>query len=745
MSELITWLHISDLHCGQEDNDWMSRIVNEFCDELPSIIQSKELSYPDFILVTGDLAYSGVESEYKIFDSTILKIKKCLSGWNPTIISVPGNHDLNRRLKSENGLNIDSFKDYVSYRCSQSCACFQNCNINCKMQLVCNQLQRQYGIACSEYPGDYYWQFNLPGKFPFAILGLNSEFKESSVSDSDNIYKRLEMIVNAGEANNLNPKSVDRKVLLIHHPPSQFEKKEEIFKDINTLFGNIDICLHGHLHQSRSTIKVSICGNTEYQYQAASLCGLKKFGNNIVERSFGFGIGSISKHGEIRVWPFVREKVEGKYQFVWDRKLGEEHHYVQAGARAPGVLVRKATRPAFNFSQLMCESNKIMFTGLFYESPLIEDKNVQLTGCLNAVYQYAQQAANIEITFILPARNNLCGYVGLLKTEQVNIERHWDILLRDIRHFLNTHPGIIGNILEYGDIFPIEAIVFDDEYLVYRILGLPSGNIMQSDWNDESFGQLINAIHSMKDNSSPIMEFNIYGRYIDNVFHYDGIVPQPIWCSFLAEVDKMFPVSICLIIHNNKIVLQTRSNRNSGSDLGRVSLVASKLIEADFFCSLESDDGVEQFWNNAQDAWKNTNILKLDQKTFENISRQFSQLLGWPNGKISNEVLSLAYIKAIKRGLHKELSIDADDDRIQVVPPGYAKIIKKEKNASILISLFWIRITDDEFNQCTMNDSDIREYDVLWLNKNGRLLNSFISISIQQIQWICSNHARIDK
>jgi calcineurin-like phosphoesterase family protein len=368
MQELINWLQLSDFHCGQNDNDWMQRIRSEFCSQFTKIINDRGLPYPDLIFITGDLAYSGKSNEYDIFDKTMKDIKACLPGWNPTILSVPGNHDSDRDKLVLNKSNIDSFTNYLSNWCKRNCVCFKDCKERLNNICVANCRKRQFNIACSSYPGDYYWQFNLPGQFPFAIVGLNSELTENIGTSPNITFKRLEMLQKATHEKGLHPKNLDRKFLLMHHPPSNFRHQQQIFKDIDTLFGNIDICLHGHLHTSQSTIIRTVSGKTEYQYQGVSLCGLEHFGTLAENRSFGFSIGSISRYGEIRVWPFAREYVEGAYNFVWDRRLGEERHSDRTEGTLSGILIRKATRPKFDFYQLAKESNKITFIGLFHRS-----------------------------------------------------------------------------------------------------------------------------------------------------------------------------------------------------------------------------------------------------------------------------------------------------------------------------------------------------------------------------------------
>ena len=90
----ITWLHLSDLHMRLTDGwsqdvvlDSMCEYVEQLCNEGLAI---------DFILMTGDLAFSGKSDEYELvadfFDSLVTKADVP----RERVFCVPGNHDIDR-------------------------------------------------------------------------------------------------------------------------------------------------------------------------------------------------------------------------------------------------------------------------------------------------------------------------------------------------------------------------------------------------------------------------------------------------------------------------------------------------------------------------------------------------------------------------------------------------------------------------------------------------------------------------
>ena len=90
----IRWLHISDIHMRETD-PWSRDSVLLAMREHISRNSAEDIKV-DFILVTGDLAFSGIANEYrlvgKFFDalSTASRVPK------ESIYCIPGNHDLDR-------------------------------------------------------------------------------------------------------------------------------------------------------------------------------------------------------------------------------------------------------------------------------------------------------------------------------------------------------------------------------------------------------------------------------------------------------------------------------------------------------------------------------------------------------------------------------------------------------------------------------------------------------------------------
>jgi len=97
-------VHISDIHFGQE-KDQRIHIHNDVKQQL--IADAKQVMTEELkasaaaILVTGDIAYSGVTEQYKVAGQWLDALAEAV-GCDPNRVQmVPGNHDLDRKKTSK--------------------------------------------------------------------------------------------------------------------------------------------------------------------------------------------------------------------------------------------------------------------------------------------------------------------------------------------------------------------------------------------------------------------------------------------------------------------------------------------------------------------------------------------------------------------------------------------------------------------------------------------------------------------
>lgn len=89
----ISWLHISDVHMRPQDKWAQDIVMRAMCNDIDA---ERKNGVVDFILVTGDLAYSGKAHEYALVASFLDGLSEASGVPKERIFCVPGNHDIDR-------------------------------------------------------------------------------------------------------------------------------------------------------------------------------------------------------------------------------------------------------------------------------------------------------------------------------------------------------------------------------------------------------------------------------------------------------------------------------------------------------------------------------------------------------------------------------------------------------------------------------------------------------------------------
>lgn len=90
----ICWLHISDIHMRASDAWSQDVVLKAMCDDISR--RRKAGTAVDFILVTGDLAFSGKSEEYALSALFFDAISSAAGIGKEQIFCIPGNHDIQR-------------------------------------------------------------------------------------------------------------------------------------------------------------------------------------------------------------------------------------------------------------------------------------------------------------------------------------------------------------------------------------------------------------------------------------------------------------------------------------------------------------------------------------------------------------------------------------------------------------------------------------------------------------------------
>ncbi len=90
----IYWLHISDIHARRSDAWSQDVVLTAMCEHIAR--QRANGTSADFILATGDLAFSGKASEYALAAEFFDALSTASGVPKEHIFCIPGNHDIDR-------------------------------------------------------------------------------------------------------------------------------------------------------------------------------------------------------------------------------------------------------------------------------------------------------------------------------------------------------------------------------------------------------------------------------------------------------------------------------------------------------------------------------------------------------------------------------------------------------------------------------------------------------------------------
>ena len=315
MAKEITWLHLSDFHVGNlHTKNKIHKVLSMLRNDKDKLCKDdfKKLA---FIVISGDIAYSGLSKEYKEFKSEILNKLDKIIGRNIPIFFVPGNHDL-KFPNSDSGLEF--LTEYNNGR-NESAKKFREEAWNKRNPKAFNPIRAMFkhylaflssirgkyiykrGISkknmkLGKMPGDFSCTLNTKG-FKLGFIGLNSTWRQ--FRKGDYLGK---VSVDCHQLDYLFPNSFpnlskNHANFLIQHHPEEWLDPEDNWRSLVAGEKNCDIVLCGHIHKSVS--KVSSPGGIPAIkiLTAKSLCGLEHYGKKKEKREYGYTIGKLTREG----------------------------------------------------------------------------------------------------------------------------------------------------------------------------------------------------------------------------------------------------------------------------------------------------------------------------------------------------------------------------------------------------------------------------------------------------------------
>jgi hypothetical protein len=249
----ITWIHLSDLHFRLAPQTLEDRkpydsgiVLAALLEDIAGQIAQYHLR-PDFVVVTGDVAFSGRKEEYDLADEFFDRLLETAGLGKERLFVVPGNHDVDRSLVTD---AVRARGDAIQDR-SQTNAVLATAGdrseLMARFEGYAAWTARYFGSERGFDSRRYYYVSTVPaGGQQVALLGLNSAWL--CASDEDEV-KRLVLgerqvraaIEQAGEAR--------LKIAFMHHPFHLLREFDRV-DAWSLLTQACDFVLHGHLHET---------------------------------------------------------------------------------------------------------------------------------------------------------------------------------------------------------------------------------------------------------------------------------------------------------------------------------------------------------------------------------------------------------------------------------------------------------------------------------------------------------------
>ena len=327
------WLHFTDLHQGLDAQGWLWPGVREIL--FADLEKLHDRCGPwDLVLFSGDLTQRAAPEEFARLSQTLAQLWAHLKalGSTPSLLAVPGNHDLVRpdprrpeslvlaRWPNFPEVQVEFWRDKTSPYRQLVDQAFANYSAWEQQQPFC-ALQRKYGML----PGDFS-SVVTRGDLRLGIVGLNSAFLQLT---GDNYEGKLAVDVRQFHAacEGDGPawvKNCDFTLMMTHHPPDWMSPgaREHFFGEVVTP-GRFAAHVYGHMHEHMTT-SLSIGGSAvRRQIQGSSLFGLETFGDGKQDRRHGYAAGRIAVDdrgdASVRLWPRVaRRHAAGHWRIVQD-------------------------------------------------------------------------------------------------------------------------------------------------------------------------------------------------------------------------------------------------------------------------------------------------------------------------------------------------------------------------------------------------------------------------------------------
>ena len=285
----ITWLHLSDLHFRTDERQAESSMLPALLNDLEQRASLDGLR-PDFIAVSGDIAFSGRTDEYVLagrFFDDLLSVSRLAK---ERLFIVPGNHDVNREAVSRTAAMIAASLDSPQ-------AIEEILRSDQDRRLIFLKFDHYASFVNGYFEGrlffsdkDYFYVRHLDlANHRVALLGLNSAWSSASDSDFGHLLLGERQVREALERSH----QADLRIAVLHHPLDWLLEPDRSWSQ-RLLVDECHFVLHGHSHRGGS-VRTRMAGSRGMVITAGACHETRRYRNryNIVRLDLETGQGAV--------------------------------------------------------------------------------------------------------------------------------------------------------------------------------------------------------------------------------------------------------------------------------------------------------------------------------------------------------------------------------------------------------------------------------------------------------------------
>lgn len=241
----IVWLHLSDLHFCEGSSYDENIVLKALLQDLVAQIQEEGLQ-PDWIAITGDLAFSAKPAEYELAQRFLDDLLAATGVPKDRLFLVPGNHDVDRERITRGARNVAaSLTDRESV--NEVLATSEDLKLMlARFEGYAAFVENYFGggLAIKDEPYSWVRKLEVDDR-EIAVLCLNSVWTAQGGEKDRNCLVIGERQTRAVLAQ---AEGVDLTIALMHHP---FDWLRDFDRDdsASLLTSRCDFILHGHMHQ----------------------------------------------------------------------------------------------------------------------------------------------------------------------------------------------------------------------------------------------------------------------------------------------------------------------------------------------------------------------------------------------------------------------------------------------------------------------------------------------------------------